>query len=235
MTNAEPSPAEADPTAESATITVEVWSDVVCPWCYIGKRRFESAMRTFAADHPEVDVDVRYRAFLLDPTAPVGESSPVRETYEKKFGGAEAATAILDRVTTEAAGEGLEFQMDIALRSNTILAHRLLVLGEELGCQYELKERLMAAYFTEGKAIGTVEELVALAAEVGIDDEQARAWLQGDAGRDEVAAQLEFAADNGLTGVPTFVFDRAVAVPGAQQPELFVQILERQLAGAEST
>ncbi|MEM7338606.1 MAG: DsbA family oxidoreductase [Actinomycetota bacterium] len=220
--------------SDTSTITVEVWSDVVCPWCYIGKRRFESALETFGAEHPDVEVDIRYRAFLLDPTAPVGESLPVREAYEKKFGGADAATAIFDKVTTEAAGEGLEFKMDIAQRSNTILAHRLLVLGEKLGNQYELKERLMAAYFTEGKAIGTVEELVALAAEVGIDAEEARAWLQGDAGRDEVAAQLEFAADNGLTGVPTFVFNRKVAVPGAQQPELFIQILERQLAGTES-
>ena len=208
---------------------VEIWSDVVCPWCYIGKRRFETALAEFATDHPDVEVEVRYRAFMLDPTAPVGESQPVREVYEKKFGGPEAADQVLHRVTTEAAGEGLEFNMDIAKRSNTLLAHRLLVLAEYLGRQQELKERLLAAYFTEGKAIGDPEVLIELATEAGLDEADCREWLDSGRGRDEVADQLEFAANNGLHSVPTFVIDRKIAVPGAQQPELFVQFLEKQL------
>lgn len=211
---------------------VEIWSDVVCPWCYIGKRRFESAVERFSADHPDVEIDVRYRAFMLDPTAPVGESQPVREVYEKKFGGPEAAAEILQRVTAEASKEGLAFDMDIAKRSNTLPAHRLLVLAEHVGRQSELKERLLAAYFTEGRAIGDLEELVALAVEAGLAEDDCRAWLETGRGMDDVRSHLDFAADNGITSVPTYVIDRKVAVPGAQDSELFLQVLEKQLSSS---
>ena len=212
---------------------VEIWSDVVCPWCYIGKRRFESAVEQFSGDHPEVELDIHYRAFMLDPTAPVGESQPVREVYIKKFGGPEAADEILNRVTSEAAGEGLEFHMDIAKRSNTLMAHRLLVLAEQMGepgLQAKLKERLLAAYFTEGKAIGEQEVLIALAVEAGVSEADSRHWLESGRGREEVADQLDFAVNNGLTAVPTFVFDREVSVPGAQGAEFFVRVMEKRLA-----
>lgn len=209
---------------------VEIWSDVVCPWCYIGKRRFEAAAERFRAAHPDEELDVHYRAFLLDPSAPPGVSTPVREAYARKFGGPEAAEAILDRVTSEAAGEGLEFRMDIAQRSNTLAAHRLLVLAEQLDLQLQLKERLLAAYFTEGQAIGDHETLIGLAAEVGIDPDQARAWLADGGGRDEVADQLDGAADRGLMGVPTFVFDQRISVEGAQHADTLVLVMERALA-----
>lgn len=208
---------------------VEVWSDVVCPWCYIGKRRFETAVAGFNAEHPEVEIDVRYRAYLLDPTAPVGSSQPVREVYEKKFGGPERAQEILDTVTREAAGEGLEFRMDIAQRSNTLLAHRLLVLGEKVGLQGALKERLLAAYFTEGRSVGDPDVLVELAIEAGLDGDESRRWLDGDDGRNEVADQLDFAVANGLSGVPTFVFDRERAVTGAQEPAVFTMVMENRV------
>ena len=204
---------------------VEIWSDVVCPWCYIGKRRFEAAKATFEEETGET-IEVVYRPFMLDPTAPE-DALPVRTVYEKKFGGAQAAQEILDRVTSEAAGEGLAFRMDIALRANTLAAHRLLVLAEREGCQIELKERLMAAYFTEGINVGDTDQLVAYAEEVGIDPETARAWLEGEGGRAEVADSLEFAAANGLASVPTYVFDRRVAVPGAQPSDVFARILSR--------
>jgi predicted DsbA family dithiol-disulfide isomerase len=207
---------------------VEIWSDVVCPWCYIGKRRFESALQQYrdaTGDH----VEVVYRPFMLDPRAPA-EAQPVREVYEKKFGGPAMAEQILARVTDEAAGEGLEFRMDIALRANTLSAHRLLVLAEREGHQIALKERLMRAYFVEGTDIGDRETLVALAAEVGLDAGTARSWLAGDGGRDEVADSLEFAAANGLASVPTYVFDRRIAVPGAQEAETFVRVMERVAA-----
>ena len=105
---------------------VEIWSDVVCPWCYIGKRRFEAAKAAFEEETGET-IEVVYRPFMLDPTAPE-DALPVRTVYEKKFGGPQAAQEILDRVTSEAAGEGLAFRMDIALRANTLAAHRLLCL-----------------------------------------------------------------------------------------------------------
>ncbi|MEM7274040.1 MAG: DsbA family oxidoreductase [Actinomycetota bacterium] len=210
---------------------VEVWSDVVCPWCYIGKRRFEAALAQYreqAGDDAE-EVEIIFRPFMLDPSAPP-DGRPVQEVYEKKFGGPEAAKQILDRVTSEAAGEGLTFRMDIALRANTLDAHRLLVLSEGTGHQAVLKERLMQAYFTEGTDIGDRDTLVALGVEVGMDEEMARAWLAGDGGRVEVAESLTFAADNGLTGVPTYVFDRRIALPGAQPAETFVRVLERVAA-----
>ncbi len=207
---------------------VEVWSDVVCPWCYIGKRRFEAGLSEYTAATGDT-VEIRYRPFMLDPGAP-SSGQPVREVYERKFGGPEAAEQVLNRVTTEAAGEGLEFRMDIAIRANTLAAHRLLVLAEEHDCQAELKERLMQAYFTEGADIGDLDALVSYGAEVGLDPELARGWLQSEAGRTEVAESLEFAAANGLVSVPTYVFDRRVAVPGAQPAETFTRILERVAA-----
>ena len=208
---------------------VEIWSDVVCPWCYIGKRRFEAALDRFRAEHPDVEVDVRFRAFMLDPSAPTDRSEPARDVYERKFGGPDAATAVFQRVTDAAAGEGLEFRLDRAVRANTLAAHRLLVLGDQLGCQAELKERLMAAYFSEGRDLGDVEVLVEVASAVGIDADRARQWLATGQGRDEVADHLTFAAEQGLTSVPTYVVDRRVAIPGAQDPEVFLRLLVSQL------
>lgn len=207
---------------------VEIWSDVVCPWCYIGKRRFEKALAEYRAESGDdgEEIEIRFMPFMLDPTAPT-EAKPVKEVYEKKFGGPEAAQQIFDRVTSEAAGEGLAFKMDIAQRANTLSAHRLLVLAEREGCQAPLKERLMQAYFTEGADIGDHDRLIAYGEEVGLDPETTRAWLQGDGGRAEVADSLEFAAANGLASVPTYVFDRRVAVPGAQPSEVFARVLSR--------
>lgn len=209
------------------SMQVEIWSDVVCPWCYIGKRRWESALATFAESYPDVQVDVAYRAFQLDPGADPNKSGPVREAYEKKFGGEYAASQIIDKVTAEAAGEGLAFDMDAALRSNTKLAHRLLVLGEQQGVQGELKERLLSAYFCEGEAIGQLDTLVRLAAEVGIDEEVSRGYLQGDGGKAEVEDQLDTAVDNGIFSVPTFVFNGEVSLPGAHPADMFVRVLEK--------
>ncbi len=211
-------------------IDVEIWSDVVCPWCYIGTRRFRAGLDAFLADHPDVEVRVAYRAFLLDPTAPVGPGAPVVDVYEKKFGGADQAAAIIERVTAEAEGEGLEFRLDIAKRANTILAHRLLALGEHRGRQAEVKEALLRAYFSEGREIGDAETLVDLAAEAGLDRDETEAWLAGDGGRAEVADHLEFAAGAGITSVPTFVFDRSFGVAGAQAPEVFTRALEQAMS-----
>ncbi len=204
---------------------VEVWSDVVCPWCYIGKRRFESAVEAFEAETGDA-VEVRFRPFMLDPSAP-STARPVLEVYERKFGGPDAARQLVDRVTAEASGVGLDFRMNDAKRANTLPAHRLLVLAERHGSQAELKERLLHAYFAEGADIGDRDVLVGQAESVGIDSEVARSWLAGDGGRVEVATSLEFAAANGITSVPTYVFDRRVSVPGAQPPEVFVRVLQQ--------
>ena len=215
--------------ATTATpIHVEIWSDVVCPWCYIGKRRFERALEQLAG---EVQVDYVFRAFQLDPTASMGKSQPVAEAYAKKFGGPERAQVMIDRVTSIAAEEGLEFRLDLALRANTLLAHRLLWLAEQPGSpvpQVALKERLLVAYFHDGLDIGDPDVLAACAAELGFDRDAVAAFLDSAAGLDEVRAEIEQANDLGIAAVPTFVVNGTWAIPGAQDTDTFVNVF-RQL------
>ena len=206
---------------------VEIWSDVVCPWCYIGKRRFEKAAAELAG---EVDLQVVYRAYQLDPTASPGAATPVIQAYAKKFGGPERAAQIIEHVSTVAAGEGLEFRMDRALRANTLLAHRLLWVAEGLGAQVALKERLLRAYFCDGLDVGDPEVLAACAADVGMPTDRVRAFLDSDDGTVQVLEQLRAAADAEITAVPTFVLDGKWAIPGAQDPETFVTVIRRLLA-----
>lgn len=210
---------------------VEVWSDVVCPWCYIGKRRFEAARRLLA-DDPEFDgeIDVVYRPFQLDPTAPPGTATPVMDVYARKFGGPDAAARIIDQVTETAAAEGLEFHLDRAQRANTRDAHRLLWWAREVGppgAQDALKERLLRAYFTEGENVGDPDVLVRAAAEIGLDAEAARHALAEGVGASELADALEFAADNEITAVPTYVIHGQWSIPGAQDPTTFVTVMKR--------
>jgi len=209
------------------SLTVEIWSDVVCPWCYIGKRRFEKAAAVLA---DEVDLQVVFRPYQLDPTASPGVATPVSDAYAKKFGGPERAAALMDNVTNIAAGEGLEFHLDRALRANTLLAHRLLWLAEATGHQYALKERLLQAYFCDGANVGDPDVLAALATEVGMPGDRVRAYLDSDDGTAPVRAMLQVAAENEITAVPTFVMDGRWAIPGAQDPDTFVNVIRRLLA-----
>jgi predicted DsbA family dithiol-disulfide isomerase len=208
-------------------LTVEIWSDVVCPWCYIGKRRFERAVDELDG---EIDLDVAYRPYQLDPTASPGKAGPVFDAYVKKFGGPQQAQMLIDRVTDTAAGEGLGFRMDLALRANTLLAHRLLWWAEQPGSpvtQEALKERLLQAYFMDGLDIGLPETLADCAAELGADREQVLGFLATDAGRQEVADHLMQAADHGISAVPTYVINGTWAIPGAQDTDTFVNVLRR--------
>ena len=209
------------------TLTVEVWSDVVCPWCYIGKRRFEQAA-TLLAD--EVDLQVVYRPYQLDPRARPGETMPVAEAYAQKFGGPEAAQNAIRHVTTLAAAEGIEFHMDRALRANTLLAHRLLFLAEATGQQEALKERLLRAYFCDGLDVGHPDVLADLAAEVGMPRDAVAAFLASDDGTSEVRQMIGIAEDNGINAVPTYVLDGRFMVPGAQDADTFVNVIRRALA-----
>ena len=213
--------------SSTPSLQVEIWSDVVCPWCYIGKRRFERAVAELDG---ELDIDVVFRPYQLDPTASPGKTVPVFEAYSKKFGGPEQATAILRRVTEAAAGDGLEFHMDRALRANTLLAHRLLWLAELPGSpvdQQVLKERLLEAYFVDGLDIGDPEVLADCAAEVGFPRQDAIDFLESDRGRGEVAAYLAQAADVGISAVPTVVINGQWAIPGAQDTDTFVNVFRR--------
>ena len=209
------------------SLNVEIYSDVVCPWCYIGKRRFEAAMQQVA---DEIDVNVVYRPYQLDPTALPGKSAPVIEAYAKKFGGPQRAEEIIAHVSSVAAADGIEFRMDRALRSNTLLAHRLLELAHTQGPQVQLKERLLQAYFTDGLDIGDAGVLARCAGEVGMDEASCRSYLDGDGGLAQVRERLVEAAAHGISAVPTFVFEGAWSVPGAQDVDVFVQVLRRMAA-----
>ena len=208
-------------------VEVEIWSDVVCPWCYIGKRRFEAAIAELGG---EIDVDIVFRPYQLDPTASPGKAGPVLDAYAKKFGSAERAHEIIDHVTAVAAANGIEFRMDRALRANTFLSHRLLWLAQAAGHQIALKERLLQAYFIDGLDIGDPDVLAGCAAEVGLDHDRVRAFLDSDDGADEVRGELGSAHELEITAVPTFVFNGKWMVPGAQDPDTFVQVLRRVVA-----
>lgn len=211
------------------TVTVDIYSDVVCPWCYIGKRRFESALDQ-VGDELGADLEISYKPYQLDPTAAPGVSTPVFEAYTKKFGGPEQAARIIEHVTDVASADGLDFRMDQALRANTLLAHRLLWLAGQPGSQVgqePLKERLLKAYFIDGLAIGDPDVLADCAAEVGFDRADVADFLASDRGVAEVRAELEEARESGITAVPTYVFNGQWAVPGAQDPDTFVRVLTK--------
>ena len=203
---------------------VEIWSDVVCPWCYIGKRRFEAALGRF--EHRDA-VEVEFRSFELNPNAQANEGTNLDELLARKYGfGLEQARALNARVVNAAVGEGLHYRLDIAKHGNTLDAHRLIHLAATDGRQAAMKERLMAAYFTEGKPISDRDTLVELATEVGIEDERARAVLDGDQFVDEVRSDEREATELGINGVPFFVINRRYGVSGAQPPEVLLDALE---------
>ena len=204
---------------------IEVFSDVVCPWCYIGKRRLEQALATF----PQADeVTITYRSFQLDPTAPRRSEETLEQHLASKYGRTlDEARQMNQRVSDVAATVGLDFRLADAQRGNTFDAHRLLQLAAARGVQPELKERLMKAYFTEGALVSDHDELTALAAEVGLDATEVGAVLAGDDHADEVRADLALARGFGITGVPFFVIDRTYGVSGAQEAAVLTDVLTR--------
>ncbi|HYH35171.1 MAG TPA: DsbA family oxidoreductase [Nocardioides sp.] len=212
---------------------IEIWSDVVCPWCYIGKRRLERAL----ADFPHADeVEVAWRSFQLDPSAPREATEGIAEHLGAKYGGgAGAGRQMIDRVSEVAAEEGLEFSYHDARRANTVDAHRLLHLASSEGgpkLQGELKERLLAAYFTDAQNPADHAVLSDVAVAAGLAQERVAEVLASDEFADEVEADIVQATAYGATGVPFFVIDRKYGLSGAQPVELFAQVLER--AWAES-
>jgi predicted DsbA family dithiol-disulfide isomerase len=209
-------------------VLVDIWSDVVCPWCYIGKRRFEEAAASF--DHAD-DLEVVWRSFELDPTAPPERAGDAVAHLARKYGVTrEQAQAMEDRVTLTAAKLGLEYHLDRARRGNTFDAHRLLHLAADRGVQSALKERLLAAYFTDGEPIGDPDTLVRLATGVGLDANEVRAVLAGDVHAEAVRRDERLATGLGVTGVPFFVFGRAIAVGGAQSPEILLEAMDHAWA-----
>jgi predicted DsbA family dithiol-disulfide isomerase len=212
------------------SMQVEIFSDVVCPWCAIGKRRLEAALSRF--DHAD-EIDVVWRAYELDPHAPARRGGDNVERLARKYGmSREQAAAANDRMTDMAAAEGLDFHLERAQSGNTFDAHRLLHYAREVGLQNAFKERLFVAYFTEGAAIGEPECLARLAAEVGLDPRESAEILAGDRYAEEVRADEREAHELEVTGVPFFVVDRRFAIPGAQDPDTILRVLERAWTAA---
>ena len=207
---------------------LEIFSDVVCPWCYIGKRRFDRAVTNLATAGINLILEVNYRPFQLDPTAPIGAPSPVRDAYAKKFGSQERADEILKHVTTVAATEGINFQMDIAVRANTSRAHRLIALAQTTELDHtKLKESLMIAYFCEGRDISNIDTLIDIAAAFGLDHAQVSEMLNSEQSSQQLDADLSRARELGVTAVPTYVFNEQWSVPGAQDTETFERVLKK--------
>ena len=206
-------------------LTVEIWSDVVCPWCYIGKRRFEAALERF--EHRE-EVTVMWRSFELDPDASRDVHGTAAERLAGKFGmSQERALQLHAEMEERAAGEGLEYHMDQTKGGNSFDAHRMIHLAATYGHQADAKERLLRAYFTEGESLGVWDTLVRLMEEVGVDPEEARSALQLEKFSEDVREDEALAQQLGIQGVPFFVFDRRYALSGAQPAETMLTALER--------
>jgi predicted DsbA family dithiol-disulfide isomerase len=204
---------------------IEIWSDVVCPWCYIGKRHIEAALADF--EHRD-QVEIVWRSYQLDPQAPQHGEQKTTEMLAQKYGvSVEQATKMQERVTTVAAQAGLEYHLDQTRHENTFAAHRMLHLAASHGLQAEAEERFFHAYFSEGKALGNNETLVELTTEVGVPEDEARATLDSDTYADAVRADIRRARTFGIQGVPFFAIDEKYGVSGAQPAKLLRDVLEQ--------
>jgi predicted DsbA family dithiol-disulfide isomerase len=203
---------------------VEIWSDVVCPWCYVGTRRFSAALDRFGGD-----VDVSYRAFELDPTVPPG-GMDLAEYLARKFGSPAALDGVRGRLARVGAEVGIDFRWDGQRRVNTFDAHGLAVWAEEAGgpgTRAALEQRLFRAYFTDNDDVSDHAVLSGLAADVDLDHAAAAEALATGAGADRVRAEEAQATELGISAVPTFVIEGRWSIPGAQDVDTFVQVLQR--------
>ena len=210
---------------------IDLFSDVVCPWCFIGKRRLERAI----VKRPHQKVKVQWRAFQLNPDMP--RDGMLRRHYaEAKFGGTERARQIYNHICGVAKAEGLVLEFEKIQRTpNTATAHRLIHWATTQDRAGALVENLFLAYFQEGRDIGAIDILEEVTNNSGLDGTQARKYLASGQGAHEVAAETRFAYENGITGVPCFVFNRRYAVAGAQEPEAFFPLFDIDAEGAHTT
>jgi predicted DsbA family dithiol-disulfide isomerase len=215
-------------------VKVEIWSDVVCPWCYIGKRRFEGALARFA--HAD-EVEVHWRSYELDPRAPRRRSGTMADHVAAKYGVSVASAGRrLEELNRLAAAEGLTYDLARTTGGNTFDAHRLIHLAATRGpaAAGDVKEALFRAYFSDLQPVGDTGVLAGVARDAGLDPAEVEAVLSGDRFADAVRRDEDEAAQLGCTGVPFFVIDRAWAVPGAQDAETFLRILDRAWSRARN-
>jgi predicted DsbA family dithiol-disulfide isomerase len=210
----------------SESVKVDVWSDIACPWCFIGKRKFEAGARVFGGD-----VEVEYHSFELSPDTPEGFEGTEAE-YLSKYKGIDVdrAQQMIDSVTDIAADTGLHYDYDALHHTNTVKAHQVIHYAKAQGKQLEMVERLFEAYFEQGRHLGHDEELADLAASVGLDRSGVLAALRDDEYLADVRDDQAQAQAYGINGVPFFVIDGKYGVSGAQAPEAFAQVLEQVVA-----
>lgn len=210
---------------------IEVWADVVCPWCYIGKNRLQTALQQRGLQ----DVEIVHRAFQLDPTAST-VSEPTIDHLAAKYGvSRDEALAMMSNVTEVAAGEGLDYRLDLCRTGNTRDAHRLVLWAQDddAAKAQRLLETMYAAYFTQGRGVFSADDLVELAIEAGLDGDAAREVLSGTAYLDQVVQDQVLARTFGANGVPFFVIDRAYGVSGAQPVDVFLSALDQAAAATD--
>ena len=204
---------------------VEIWSDIACPWCYVGKRRFEAALAAFEQRDA---VSVTWRSFELDPGAPAERVGDHAEHLARKYGmTVEVARARHAQMTEVAAADGIDFRFDLVRGANTFDAHRLVHLGAAHGAQDATKERLVRAYFSEGELVSDHATLARLGVEAGLPEDEVRETLATDRFADDVRDDERTAASLGITAVPFFVVDRAFGASGAQSPDILGELLRR--------
>lgn len=212
-------------------IAIDIWSDIACPWCYTGKRRLETALATFGQNPGNPPVTVTYHSFELAPDTPVDfEGSEVDFLVAHKHMAADQVADMLQQVTGIAKSVGLDYDFDAVQHTNTVKAHQLLHLAKAHGVQREAKERLLRAYFVEGRHVGRVAELAELGAEVGLDPAEVTRVLDADELLSAVRDDQIQARRLGINGVPFHVVDGRYGVSGAQSPDAFVQVLEQVVA-----
>lgn len=210
----------------SEPVTIDVWSDVACPWCYIGKRHLEQAIASLGPDAPRVEIE--YHSFELAPDVPVDfEGSVVDFLADRKGMPRPQVEQMMSQVAGVAARAGLDYHFDDVKQTKTLKAHELLHFAKEHGLQGELKERLLSAYFVEGRHVGRVDDLVEIAAEAGLDAASAREALETGCYAEAVAADIAQAHAYGIQGVPFFVIDGRYGIAGAQPADVFARALTR--------
>ncbi len=204
---------------------IDIWSDIACPWCYIGKRRFERALASF--EHRE-EVEIIWHSYQLDPSLPEHYDGTESEYLATRKGMPEAQVRqMFGHVAEQAAGEGLDYDFDRLVVANSLRGHQLLHLAKEHGAASEVKEALLAAHFEQGVDIGATDELVRIGTAAGLDEAEIRAELDSGSRIPDVQADVREAGELGIRAVPTFVLDMRFAVSGAQSPEVFAQAMDQ--------
>ena len=215
------------------TFQIDVISDVVCPWCFIGKRNLERALETWRENHPDETPVVRWHPFQLNPQLP-DSGVPRKQYLENKFGGPERAKEIYARVTAAGKRAGIDFAFDaIEVQPNTIDAHRLLHHAGEQGKQDAMAEVIFRRYFVEGADLSDKETLADIAQQAGMDRAEVAAYLASDTDRELIEEQDRRARAIGVEGVPFFIFNQRLALSGAQPPEAFLEVFELAKQGGE--